>query len=99
VRPDAESWVQSLLGGCVERSIGKVQAPVSWEFNFYHFFDLQIDSVYTSDFLVPGHGWPSLMQLNTGGVFHDDVFAINGVGSIIAPVKDIRYRNAGIGLH
>lgn len=99
VRSDAEPLVQSLLGGCDERSIGEVQAPVSWKFNIHHFFDLLINGVYASDFLAPGHGWPFLMQLNTGGVLHDDIFATNSVGSIIAPVKDIRYRNAGIGLH
>lgn len=99
VWPDAEAWIQSLLGDRVERGVGKVQAPVSWKFNVYYFFDLLIDSVYTFDLLVPSHGRPSLVQLNTGGVLHDNVFATNGVRSMSAPVEDIRYRNAGIGLH
>ena len=77
--PDAKSLVQSLLGARVERGIDKIQAPVSWKFNVYHFFDLLIYSVYTSYLLVPSHSWPSLVQLNTGGVFHDDIFATNGV--------------------
>jgi hypothetical protein len=77
--PDAEPLVQSLLGGRVERGINKIQASVSWKFNIYHIFDFLIDSVYPSYLLVPSHSWPSLVQLNTGGVFHDDIFAPNGV--------------------
>ena len=101
MRPDTESLVriQSLLKASIERSINKIQAPVSWEFDVYHFFDLLIYSVYTSDLLVPSHTWPFLVQLNTGGVFHDDVLAPNGVLSIAAPVKDFRYGNTGISLY
>ena len=79
MRPDAELLVQSLLRARVERGINKIQAPVSWKFNIYHIFDFLIDSVYTSYLLVPSYSWPSLVQLNTGGVFHDDIFAPNGV--------------------
>jgi hypothetical protein len=78
VGPDAEFLVQRQLRSGVKRGIDKIQAPVSWKFDLYYFFDLPIDSVYASDFLVPSHDWPFLLQLNTAGVFHDDVFATNG---------------------
>lgn len=79
MRPDAESLVHGLLGARVERRIDKIQAPVSGKVDVDHFFDLLTYSVYASYLLVPSHRWPSLVQLNTGGVFHDDVFAPNGV--------------------
>jgi hypothetical protein len=76
---NAESLAQCLLGSRFERGIGKIQALVSWKCDVYHLFERLIYIIYTSDLLVTSHSWPPLVQWNTAGVFHDDVFAANGV--------------------
>jgi hypothetical protein len=87
MRADADALLQRQL-----------QAPVGWKFHVNNFFDLLIDSIYAIDLLCSRHDWPLVVQLNAAGVFHNDVFAANGV-QIIAPVKDLRYRYTGICLH
>ena len=79
MRADAEVLVQRQLRSGVDGGIDKIQAPISWKFHVDNFFDLPIDSVYASDLLFSRHDWPFLVQLNTGGVFHNNVFATNGV--------------------
>lgn len=79
MRSNAEFLVQSLFGPRRERAIDKIQAPVSWKVDVYHFFDVLIYSIDTSYLLVPSHSRPLLVQLNTGGVVHDDVLATNGI--------------------
>jgi hypothetical protein len=61
MRPDAELLIERLPGSRVERDIDKIQAPVSRKFDVYHFFNLPIDSVYTSYLLVASHTRPFLM--------------------------------------
>jgi hypothetical protein len=79
MRTYAELLVQRLRETRVERAINKIQAAISRKLDVYHFFDLLIDSVDASDLLVPGHSWPSLVQLNTSSMFHDNIFTTNGI--------------------
>ena len=98
MRANADALLQRQLGGGFDGGVDKIQAPVGWKFHVNNFFDLSIDSIYAIDLLFSRHDWPLVVQLNAAGVFHNDVFAANGV-QIVAPVKNLRYRYTGICLH
>jgi len=75
-----------------------VQTPICWKVDIGNFFDFLEYSANAPDLLIPSHLGPSLGQLDTLDVFHDDVFAANRGQSIIAPVKDSWNRDTSIGL-
>lgn len=77
----------------------QIQTSKIWKFEIHHFFDLLIYRIYAIDLLIASHLWPFLVQLDTFGVFHNDVFAPLSIFRIITPTKDGGYRDVGLGLY
>lgn len=99
VRPDTETLIQRPFGTRISDMAEQIQTSKIWKFEVHHFFDLLIYGIYAIDLLIASHLRPFLVQLDTFGVFHNDVFAPNGICRIIAPIKDGGYRNVGLGLY
>lgn len=77
----------------------EIQATVSLEINRRHLLNIFNNSPGTSNPLLQGHCWPFLMQLDTFGVFHNNVLAADSICRIITPFKDFWYGDPRFGLH
>ncbi len=89
VRPYAEALCQRQYGGGVKRGIGEIYAPICRKVDSYQLLNIPVDGLDTAQLLLSRHSRPSLVELNTCSMFYDNVFAADGVGGIVVPVKDI----------
>lgn len=52
---------------------------MSWKVDCCYLPNTHTDGLDASDLLLSGHRWPFLVQLNTCGMFRDDVLAADGI--------------------
>ena len=65
--------------GGVERGIDKVETSIRWKVDYCYLLNTHTNGLDAHNLLLPGHCWPFLVQLNTSGMFCDDILTANGI--------------------
>jgi hypothetical protein len=77
----------------------EVQTAIRRKVEVDDLFELLTNCFYAPDLIAHVHGRPLFVQWNPWCMFHDNIFATDGIRSVVAPVQYLRNRDSSLSLH